>query len=323
MGHAAAAIGTAGLLAVLAAAVWSVTPLRARTQQVATAPSMLSRFDYLAHDARSGHVDHYELFHGLGDLDERLRDADVLFLGNSRLMFAMPPRLIRPFFRARGLHHYVMGFGHVEANVFAEAVIERLDLRPSLVIVNADGTFFTDTTSDWGQVVMTSSRFDALKYRWEARATHAVRRVLHRYVPHALELYRNEPEIIIYRSSLDGTWDVQWASYVDFGARVPPDPGGLDALDPRTIAIARSFQAEVAARGARLLLMSVPAPDVSPGHARALAAALDVPLLAPPIEELRHFDGSHLIPSSAQRYASGLLDDLDEVLQLSPPEAGP
>lgn len=310
---------TLGGLVSVTAALWALTPLRHRTMDIAETVRPRARFSYLAADLRSGHVDHYAVYQGLGEIDDRLRAADVLFVGNSRLMFGLPAEQIRDFFRARGISYYVMGFGHTEGVGFAQEIVERLDLHPTLIVANADGSFFTNEVSDWGALVKETGRFDALKYRAEAEATHWVRRRLHRVVPHMLELYRNEPEFIVYRSALDGTWQVEWDRITNVGAQVPPDDGRVYEADRRTVAIARRFQDAMASRGAQLVLCSIPSPQVSQGHARGLAAQLGVPLIAPVVQDIRHFDGSHLTPASARRYSEALLAELDGVLRTHVP----
>jgi len=318
--YVAVALATLGGLVSATAALWAWTPLRHRTMDIAETIRPLSRFAYLAADRRSGHVDHYALYQGLGEIADRLRAADVLFIGNSRLMFGLPQEQVRAFFGARGISYYVMGFGHTEGLGFAEDIVERLDLHPKLIVANADGTFFTNEVSEWAALVMETGRFDALKYRAEAEATHWVRRHLHRVIPHVLELYRNEPEFIVYRSSRDGTWRVEWDRMTNDGAGVPMDDGRVDEADVRTVAIARRFQLDMAARGAQLVLCSIPSPHVSQGHGRALAEQLGVPFLAPVVDDIRHFDGSHLTPASARRYSEALLAELDGVLRTHVPE---
>ena len=84
----------------------------------------------------------------------------MILLGNSRLMFAARPRILDAFFEARGLRYYVLGFGFREADRFPLAVIEKFDLKPRMVIVNADG-FFLDSLSDFavrGLAVPSGSR---------------------------------------------------------------------------------------------------------------------------------------------------------------------
>jgi hypothetical protein len=268
---------------------------------------------YLAHD-RGGHVDHHVLYHGIDEHSlARMRESDMLFLGNSRLMFALPGDVLRRFFEARGLSYYVLGFGHEEQDDFPLRIIRRFDLRPSLVVINADG-FFAADQSAWAEQVMRENAFDAWKLQLEAEAAHRVRRVLHTFVPHYVDARTREREFVIFRSRDDGTWFVA----TDFGeggafawpsdVRRPPDD--------RALAAALAFKREIESRGARLVLTIVPAPEASVHRARAMAAYLNVPLIVPDAGALRTIDGSHLSKESAARVAASLLEQLDRIEDL-------
>jgi hypothetical protein len=71
-----------------------------------------------------------------------------------------------------------------------------------------------------------------------------------------------------------------------------------------------AFKRELEARGARLVLCLIPAPDASLNRARLMAAHLSVPLVLPAATELRTIDNSHLSHESAIRVAASLLERL-------------
>ena len=134
----------------------------------------------------------------------------MLFLGNSRLLFALRPEELRPFFAARGVRYYVMGFGLREADRFPLEIIRKFDLRPRLVVVNADG-FFGGGLSEWAEVVNRDTPLAARKLQWEAEAAHEARRVVHQLVPNWFRLYglpglAQRRSFIAYRAREDGTW---------------------------------------------------------------------------------------------------------------------
>lgn len=268
---------------------------------------------YLANDT-GGHVDHHVIYHGIDDtVVARLRAADVLFLGNSRVMFALRPEVLRPFFEARGLIPYVMGFGFREADRFPMTIIRRFDLRPRVVVVNADG-FFGGGLSPWAEVVLHDTGFAARKLQIEAEAAHEARRRLHVLFPHwprffGLPGLGQARTFTAYRSRLDGTWDI-WPWPAAPGAfRPPPLQGpGVGRAEGRD---ADAFKAEIEARGGRLLLTRVPAPDAMPGAGPAeLAARLGVPLVTANIPGPASHDGGHLDAPSAHDWSRAFLDAL-------------
>jgi hypothetical protein len=262
---------------------------------------------YLAHD-RGGHIDHHVIYHGIDEVaTARLRQADVLFLGNSRLMFALEPETTQQFFSAIGLDYYVLGFGHEEQDEFPLSIIRENDLRPRLVVANADH-FFVAERSDWAARVVEESDFDAWKIRVEGELAHRVRRLIHRVIPHYVDLRRGHREVVLYRSRHDGTWFVA----NDFGEGTRFDWPETDTAvpDAATLDAAAAFKRELDRRGSRLVLCLVPGPGVSLHRARLIAAHLSVPLIIPDATEVRTIDNSHLSHDSAVRVAQSLLDRL-------------
>jgi len=267
---------------------------------------------YLAHD-RGGHIDHHVLFHGIDKVAlSNLRQADVLFLGNSRLMFALNQSGLQAFFKDLNLRYYVLGFGHEEQDDFPARIIRKYDLRPSFVVVNVDG-FFWDGQSDWASKVMEESAFDAWKLQWEAEASHVVRRRLHAVLPHYVDLKRGQREFVIYRSRLDGSWFVA----NDFGDGEPFRWPVHDRTEPssRSKRSAEEFKLDVESRGAKLILVLVPAPHASAHRAQVLADHLGVPLLTPPIAEPKTIDQSHLSLESSLRFEGAFFEELRGLLR--------
>jgi hypothetical protein len=310
--------GVLCLLVVLTAAATTWWPgLRGRTLAYAAAEGPPDDDHYLANDV-GGQLDHHVLWFGIDpEVRARLRAAQVLFLGNSRLMFALRPNLLRPFFADRGIPYYVMGFGFREGDRFPLEIIRRHDLRPRLVVVNADG-FFGAGLSQWAEVVNRDTPFAARKLRWESEAAHEARRHLHRVVPNWFMLF-GQPGLglrrafIAYRSRSDGTWAISpWPDGMQ-GFTEPPAEG--PRLGRGEIAAARAFKDELDRRGARLVLTHVPSPEPMPGGRPAeFAELLGVPLALVDIPGPTTYDNSHLSEGSAHDWTRGLLGTLAPML---------
>lgn len=316
-----AAVFAAALTAAVTAtvvAVDRVPALRARAAALIEAERPADDDHYLAGDI-GGLVDHHVLFFGLDpEALAHLRAADVLFLGNSRLMFALRPAVLRPAFEALGLSYYALGFGFREGDRFPLAIIRRFDLRPRLVVVNVDG-FFGGGLSAWAEVVNRDTQFAARKLRWEAEVAHSVRRKVHVVAPNWLGLFGRPGlgqarELNTYRSRLDGTWQLSpWPSAT--GTFLPPRSPGAE-LSRGEVAAARAFKAEMDARGIRVVLTRVPAPEPAPGGApERFARLLDVPLVevAPPA--MTSGDNSHLDEPSAHDWSRMLMPALAPYLR--------
>jgi hypothetical protein len=308
----AIAVGAGTFLVLAGVAAQALAPLAREMDIVRHADPPNRDAYYLAHN-RGGHVDHHVLYHGIDEQAVvRLRAADVLFLGNSRLMFVLQTEALQSFFRDLGLTYYVLGFGHEEQDDFPAEIIERFDLRPAVVVVNVDG-FFWDEQSDWADKVVQETPFDAWKVQVEAEIPHAVRRRLHATIPHIVDIHHNRREFVIYRSREDGTWFV--ATPFGEGSRFDWPPAGRHEPSARSIRTAQTFKRALTGRGSRIVLCVVPAPDVSLYRAQAMARHLDAPLVAPQIRPLRTIDRSHLSEESAGRYVKALLEDLRPLLE--------
>ncbi len=301
-----------GLAAFTALVQTALPALADRVPHIALADSPPEDEAYLAAD-RGGHVDHHVHYFGL---DRRavdaLQKAEVLFLGNSRLMFALRPRVLDAYFESRGLRYYVMGFGFREGDLFPMEILRRFDLRPRLVVVNADG-FFGRDLSEWATEVMDDNRFEAIKLQWENETAHDVRRAAHRFVPHWFDLFERPgladgDEFIAYRSRRNGTWRV--SPWPDGDHAVPMGvPGGAAA--PWMIEAARRFKDEIEDRGGQLVLTFVPTSAPETREAGDVAKALDVPLAVPMVDGLTSHDESHLTEDSATIWSERFVQALD------------
>jgi hypothetical protein len=262
---------------------------------------------YLAYGYSS--LDHHTLYHNFNDAAVPLKKADVLFLGHSRTLFALPQEVLAPFFRERGLSYYVMAFAYGESNQFPEALIRKYDLRPKWVVINAD-PFFWDNCSPPAKKAMADGCFDVWKYRLETRVGFEARRRLHRVVPALMR--PTVPTWVFYRSYQDGT--LRLAGYKGIGGPVPDvlDAARLPKDLDHAVAEAGRFKEEMAGRGARVVLTSVPpGPTV---YARTMSERLHVPAVLPTVPGLMTCDGTHLTAESARRYSRAFLSDLGRVL---------
>jgi len=276
----------------------SIRPFLPQGYRDSLAPSLpFPRGDSYLADYRGG-VDFYTLYFNLGNSVAPVKRADVLFLGNSRALFGFRRDALRSFFESMGLRYYVLAFGHGEDSVFARALIEKHDLHPKWVVINAD-PFFREEIGWFGAKVVRESRFDALKFRLETYATFTVSRSLHRRLPYLSPLQTFQ-EFIWYRSRSDGT--VTLTGFRDI--RRPRGAQGMD-LNPAMFEEAKRFKAVMDRRGIKMVLTCVP--PLSPASARVLGASLGVPVLVPEVPGLRTFDGSHLYRESGERFTSALL----------------
>lgn len=303
-----AAVFAAALAALVTAALVGVDGLfTLRPAAAATRTERPDERDYYLSSNVAGQVDHHVLFFGLDDeATAHLRAADVLFVGNSRLMFALRPSVMRPYFARAALSYYVLGFGFAEADRFPLAIIRRFDLRPKLVVVNTDG-FFGGGLSAWAEVVNRDTTFASRKLVWETNTAHRARTILEVVAPHWASLLGRPglPAIRTfdtYRSRLDGTWQV--VPWPPDGRPFNPRPPDGPRPARGELAAARAFFDDLTGRGARIVLTRVPTPKLNLGGSpAAFAELLGVPLIVAEAPALTTFDDSHLGEASAHDWS--------------------
>jgi len=305
-----------GLLVAGTAALWALRPDLGHDMNISRVAAP-SDDHFLAYDG-SGNLEHHVLYFGLdGQAIAHLREADVLLLGNSRLMFAARPGVLDRFFDARGLQYFVLGFGYREADRFPLAIIEKFDLRPRYVVVNADG-FFSDAHSEMAEQTMRDSYVAAERRRLEGEASHQVRRALHRLVPNWVDLFGRagfpwRREVIGYRSRVNGTWQV--FPWEEARAGVEGRDLRAPALSPTEVSAAERFESAMNARGASVILTYVPTPRPLGGGPMLFAEHLDVPLIADHPLGMGSHDGDHLDANSAVVWSESLVRGLEDVIR--------
>ena len=249
-------------------------------------------------------LDHYVLFHGFGSSMHAAREADIIVLGNSRTQFGLPSERLRVFEKRHGVKVFHLGLGFFEAYSFPLEIIRKFDLRPKLVIVNADG-FFAEGESVLAKEVRETPRWKAAKTVYENLASSVVMPWLTAVFP----LFVKPPlSSYVLRSSTHGSWrPVDWPHY-DTPFRDTPLPFEVGNVLPG----AQRFKAEMDRRGTQIILTCIPGePEVcTPAVTVELAKALDVAAIVPWPRHLKIGDGSHLCPASGRRFARAFLDQL-------------
>ena len=68
-------------------------------------------------------------------------NADVLFLGNSRLQFAYSTEALQRFFDARSLTYYLLGYSHGENQAFSRKILDLISPSASVYVIGVDDFF--------------------------------------------------------------------------------------------------------------------------------------------------------------------------------------
>ena len=255
-------------------------------------------------------LDHVVFQHRLQPVAQHIRQANVVFLGNSRSLFALREETLTPFFEERSMSWYHLGFP-ADGWMFAEHMLSEFDARPGLAIVNAD-EFFLTRISPMAAKAVKATELEATKLHWESSLATTTRAHLHRVLPRPQTMFFARETALIHRSISNGTWHVIAARGIP--EPVKPDTETNTGPTPEELGNARQFQAKLRERDIRLILTCVPRPNGTRSVAETIARELGVPFVAPQIAGLRTIDGSHLDSESADSWAKALLAELENEL---------
>jgi hypothetical protein len=247
-----------------------------------------------------GDYDHGAIWFGLEPTaSAAAANAQVLFVGNSRMQFAFSSKVTADWFSLLSARYYLLGFSHFENYTFEAPLLHKLRPRAKVYVINID-TFFEQSETGPGQTVMRDesarTRYEQ-KRKWQ-RIHKAVCTTFKAVCGHEVEYFRT-------RSA--GAW-------VMTGGRFTSEPVSYDEdIDQNTLAsytvLGNEFLPSLSTDRACTILTIVPTVKTGVGTAQAIAVALGLNLVAPRLDGLITFDHVHLEPESAQRWSVAFLEE--------------
>ena len=271
-----------------------------RTQGIFSCPAGGYRTDrYLAYcngEAYSDY-DHGAFWFGLEPgIPQNAALADVLFLGSSRMQFALSTVASDSWFASHSITHYLMGFSHTENATFAAPLLAQLKPRAKFYVINVD-RFFSDVESGPGSEILHNPRIGR-RYTEKRLWQQLHRRICTRFVA---QCGRN---FAYFRASETGHWVVRGDPPVD-DTPVSESPASDPVKLRHAADLAERFISTLPVARECVLLTLIPSPGALTADARTIAAALNLELITPNLDGLRTFDGSHLDLPSAERWSQG------------------
>ena len=261
------------------------------------------------HTRRYGDYEHWAYWNGAEpEILEGLKQADVLFLGNSRTQFAFSTEAVSDFFRDYPSKHYVFGFGVGSQSEVPLRMIERHKLKPKVLVINAD-PFFSDYFSDVNVRMTKNDRstswgFDARKWlQKEQRKICVGNKTSNGIVKKAFCSGESET---LYRNRKNGHWRTDFFRENKMIPVSYDDKLLLDRLD-KTVEYAQNFIKRTGIDRSCVIITVTPRTDTPLQFARRLADKLQVPSAFPSIDGLITIDGSHLDKVSAERWSREFL----------------
>src|SRR5512138_579242 len=304
-----ASLRAAVYIAVVLACLLGAFIAKLRTTGVFACPAAYAGKAYLSdcNATNYGDYDHGAFWFGLEPKAQRaLSKARVLFLGNSRIQFAMSsPGTVR-WFDERAIPFYSMGFSHYESITFVTPVLDRMKPQPRAYVINAD-RFFAEWLSP------TSRR---LVYERDARSRYNEKRFwqrLHEPLCSAVPALCGN-NFAVYRSESNGIWLTSGAK-PDGRVGVADSPAADREQWPHFVELANRFIDHLSVDRQCLVLTIVPSSTTRHAEAQAIAEALGVSFIAPAVGGLTTFDGSHLDARSAALWSSAFLQAAGPLLE--------
>lgn len=296
------------VIVVLATALGFVYGARTSGLFACQAPDFAAdRYLGICNVSKYGDYDHGAFWFGLEPTaTEAASQATVLFVGNSRMQFALSTAETENWFEAHSLAYYLLGFSHNENHLFLRPLLQRIKPQAKIFVINVDYFFASELTGPANSVMNKPESLNRYKQKfyWQ---------VIHESVCGAFgSLCGNRNSYIRKRSN--GTWTFEGEAFLarmDFSGETisydhSVDQETVDSYADRAI----EFLAATTTNTTCVMLTNTPNSGTSAGTARALSERLGLPLLAPELDELVTFDGSHLDPASASRWSGAFLNDL-------------
>lgn len=256
---------------------------------------------YLAYCGGHGYgdYDHGALWFGLEPSAERFaRDADAVFVGDSRMQIALSSAATESWFAAAGANYYLLGFGYHENYLFEQPLLNKIRPRASVFIINLDG-FFDSAESKPAALVM--------------RDTGALRRY---YSKHFWQLV-HRPVCAVAQSLCGTAYEIfrsrRTGAYFPVGAEAPSAAVSESPLVEHSEVStharrAQEFFERLPVKPPCIILTIVPTVGAKRAFATAVASASGIDLISPSVPGLRTYDGSHLDPDSADRWSRAFLE---------------
>jgi hypothetical protein len=231
--------------------------------------------------------------------------ADVIFLGNSRTQFAFSTPAADEWFSSASISFYLLGFLQDENAIFTRELLRKLRPKATVYVINLDG-FFNHYESPAAKLLM---RDDRARFKYEEKA---VWQLAHKAICKRVRQICGR-HYVIFRSRKTGAYayDAEDAARL-FRGRT--EPVSYDQNFDRSEVVedlpsASDFLSALPVKHECVILTMVPAVNTQSAFTNDLAMELGMSVVAPQLDGLQTFDGSHLDRASAERWSKAFLQE--------------
>lgn len=234
-------------------------------------------------------------------------NAQVLFLGNSRMQFGLSTKATADWFSSLPATYYLLGFAYNVTYRFEEPLLRKLRPKAAAYVINLD-LFFEQADTPPARAVMQDggarSRYER-KRQWQ---------VIHEAVCASHPAICGNRHAFV-RSRTTGAWRLTGGGFTREPVRY--DESVDQSMVKAYISSANEFLSNLSVPRDCVIFTIVPTGDTrswdsvgatSIGTAKAIAAGLGRNLVAPELGGLTTFDGSHLDSGSADRWSAAFIE---------------
>jgi hypothetical protein len=228
-------------------------------------------------------------------------NADVLFLGDSRMQFAFSTDATKQWFSSASASYYLLGFIAFENSIFTQALLPKLKPRAELYVIGISD-FFQPFETPTAKIIM---------HDGAARDRYKLKRLLqvaHKAICGKISAICGH-RVVVFRSPQTGTWYMPKITALRGRERPVSYDQQIDQREvDNAIAVGRIFLSELPVKPECVILTSVPTVGTKVGTANAIARGLGKVLVVPErLDALQTFDGVHLDQASAELWSGAFL----------------
>jgi hypothetical protein len=225
------------------------------------------------------------------------KNADVLFLGNSRLQVGFSTAATADWFSRASARYYLLGFSYFENALFAGELLRRMRPGAKVFVINVDDFFDRLETEPVKSIWHDPKAED----RYEAKR---VWQTVHKSVCKTFGALCGS-HIVTYRSRETGAYEMRSPHDI---SPVSYDEGVSQSIVDAHTSAAIDFLKRFG-QGRCVILTVVPYVGTKIGDANAIAKGAGVKLVTPGIlEGLQTKDGHHLDQPSAERWSKAFFE---------------